>query len=146
MTIEIYKDKDIFDSVAEALVNPVNTYGVMGAGLAHAFKQRFPMNYEAYRKVCIAEMMKTGEVLIYKDWSKYIINFPTKLHWSEPSKIEYITCGLENMRIKLIDLEIASVAIPKLGCGLGKLNYKKVKQYIINTAEKSPQILWQIYE
>ncbi len=44
---------NIMDSSAEALVNTVNTVGVMGKGIALQFKQAFPHNFEVYKQACL---------------------------------------------------------------------------------------------
>lgn len=122
---------NIFDSDAEALVNAVNTVGVMGKGIALEFKKRFPKNFEIYKGVCDANMLSIGDILIVED-GKTIINFPTKIHWRDNSKYEYIESGLRNLKEELKDLNIPSVAIPALGCGLGGLDWKIVKKMIVD--------------
>lgn len=122
---------NIFDSDAEALVNAVNTVGVMEKGIALEFKKRFPQNFEIYKGVCDAKMLSVGDILIVKD-DKTIINFPTKIHWRDKSKYEYIQSGLRKLREELKDLNITSVAIPALGCGLGGLDWKIVKKMIVD--------------
>jgi len=122
---------NIFDSNAEALVNAVNTVGIMGKGIALEFKKRFPKNFEIYKGVCDANMLSIGDILIVHD-GKTIINFPTKIHWRDKSKYEYIQSGLRNLREELKDLNITSVAIPALGCGFGGLDWKIVKKMIVD--------------
>ena len=136
---------DIFNSDADALVNPVNTVGVMGAGLARAFREKYPKNYKVYKKACDDKTLKIGECLGFFEEGKWIINFPTKIHWNNPSKLEYITSGLFDL-IEMCDwLEINSVAVPMLGCGLGGLNKEEVKPLIIK-AFKGAEIDLQLYE
>src|SRR5690606_26198539 len=89
---------DLLRSEAEALVNTVNTVGVMGKGIALQFKNQFPKNYKIYKEACKNRTLRPGQMLVVKDGDllceKYIINFPTKEHWKAPSKIEYIEQGL----------------------------------------------------
>lgn len=126
---------NIFDTKVEALVNPVNTVGVMGKGLALEFKKRFPINYSYYRFDCDNNRMEIGKMLIYSGSDlvaplKYIINFPTKNHWRNNSKVEYINSGLTDL-VKMINFtEIKSIAIPPLGCGNGGLDWLVVKPLI----------------
>jgi len=61
---------------------------------------------------------------------RWIINFPTKQHWRDSSKLEWIDQGLIDLRKVLADNEISSVAIPPLGCGLGGLDWQLVKPRI----------------
>ena len=122
---------DIFQSSAEALVNPVNTVGVMGAGLALEFKKQFPNNFILYQKACAKGLVKTGEMFITKfDNYPYIVNFPTKQHWKNPSKAEWIEEGCVDLLKQLETLEIAHVALPMLGCGLGGLQKEQVKSIL----------------
>jgi O-acetyl-ADP-ribose deacetylase (regulator of RNase III) len=123
----------IFDSTAEGLVNPVNCVGVMGAGLAAQFKARFPANNLAYVAACVARQVKIGMVFTHETGGapKYIFNFPTKRHWAEPSRIEFIQEGLIALRGELERTKAASVAVPALGCGLGGLSWEQVGPLIL---------------
>ena len=92
---------NILEANAEALVNTVNTKGVMGKGIALQFKKAFPDVFNAYKKACDAGEVQIGKVHVYEQPSaqnhRYIINFPTKDDWKKPSKIEYIKKGLESL-------------------------------------------------
>ena len=116
---------DLFANPAEALVNPVNCVGVMGAGLAKQFKQRFKENYSAYRRACDHRTVAPGRMFVYDygaGWllpPRYIINFPTKRHYKDPSRMADIEAGLDGLRETIIARQIQSVSIPALGAGLG---------------------------
>lgn len=126
-----YVSGDIFESGAEALVNPVNTVGVMGKGLALEFKKRFPQNYLEYKYACTQARIKTGRVFVTKDLFRgYIINFPTKKHWKDSSNLEDISLGIEDMIRVVHKMKIKSVAVPALGCGLGGLEWEMVKPWM----------------
>jgi len=135
---------NLLESKAEALVNPVNIIGVAGAGLALAFKKRFPGNHQAYVQACIVGKLKPGVVFCHFEQEKWIMNFPTKVHWKNPSRIGYITEGLPNLIIQLERRNIKSVAIPAIGCGLGGLKWSAVKPAIEN-AFKSSDIEVHLY-
>lgn len=141
---------NILASDAEALVNTVNTVGVMGKGIALQFKQAFPDNFKAYHKACNAEQVKTGEMFLFETGllhnPKYIINFPTKQHWKGNSKMEYVVDGLENLAKIVQTYNIKSIAIPPLGCGLGGLNWIEVSQYIENTFVDRDDLAVSLYE
>ncbi len=129
-----YTQGDILKSDAEALVNTVNTVGVMGKGIALAFKNEFPENYRIYRQVCENNELKTGQVLLTttdRFAPRYIINFPTKQHWKGRSKIEYITKGMKDLIRIIRENNIKSIAIPPLGSGNGGLKWQIVKPVII---------------
>lgn len=130
---------DLLQSDAEALVNTVNTVGVMGKGIALQFKQSFPNNYKVYKDACKNDALQLGQMLVvkeeYLDGQRYVINFPTKAHWKSPSKIEYITSGLHALRDSLQEYQIKSVALPPLGCGNGGLEWTVVKPLIIEALD-----------
>jgi O-acetyl-ADP-ribose deacetylase (regulator of RNase III)/uncharacterized protein YwgA len=129
-----FRKGDLLNSDAQALVNTVNTVGVMGKGIALQFKNRFPVNYSVYRDACKNGTFKTGELLVVEDGDlmnrKVIINFPTKAHWKGNSTYEYVLSGLKALRQVIIDKKIKSIAIPPLGCGNGGLDWSKVKAMI----------------
>lgn len=129
-----YTNGDIFASDAMALVNTVNTEGIMGKGLALQFKKRFPENFSAYAAACKRNEVKIGEMFIVPynglEGFKYLINFPTKVSWRNKSKIEDIISGLQSLKKEIIALGITSVALPPLGCGLGGLSWSAVKSEI----------------
>lgn len=129
-----YIKGDLLSSTAEALVNTVNTVGVMGKGIALQFKNRFPQNYKIYQEACRKGTFKTGQVLVVREGDllhqKTIINFPTKSHWKGDSKYEYISSGLEALKKAIIENDIKSIAIPPLGCGNGGLDWDRVKAMI----------------
>lgn len=131
----IFVTGNILDSKAEALVNTVNTEGVMGKGIALQFKNAFPYNYKVYKKACEEGNVKIGKLLYVKDKSlldgeKIIINFPTKTTWRKPSEYIYIEQGLKDLKRIIEELAIKSIAIPPLGAGQGGLNWEKVKSLL----------------
>ncbi len=124
---------DILRCETEAIVNTVNTVGVMGKGIALAFKNTFPHNYKLYTKACKEGTVEVGKMFVTETeqlYPKYIINFPTKKHWRNPSRYEYITSGLEDLIEVINTYKIKSVSIPPLGAGNGKLEWLKVKDII----------------
>jgi len=128
-----YIKGDIFLAETDAIINTVNTVGVMGKGIALQFKQRFPENYLLYKKACDNQELIIGKLLITENHSlffKYIINFPTKIHWKQASEYTYISQGLIALTEKIKELNIKSIAIPPLGAGNGKLDWEKVKLLI----------------
>lgn len=122
---------NIFDARADIRVNTVNCVGVMGAGVALAFKQRYPDMFKDYQRDCKDGRVKPGAMHIWKslggDW---IINFPTKRDWREPSRYEDIAAGLEDLRGYLDGLGHVTVALPALGCGHGGLDWNRVSEMI----------------
>ena len=130
-----YVEGNLLESDAQALVNTVNTVGVMGKGIALQFKNAFPTNYKIYRKACDNEELSVGKLLITTEENlvsgkKIIINFPTKTDWRKPSEYNYIENGLLELRKYIVDNNIESVALPPLGAGNGGLDWNKVKTLI----------------
>ncbi len=126
---------DMMQSDAVALVNTVNTVGVMGKGIALQFKEAFKYNNKVYLDACKNKTLIPGKLVAVWDENlqsgrKFIINFPTKVHWRQPSKYEYIDKGLDALRTLIITENIQSIAIPPLGCGNGGLEWAKVKAMI----------------
>jgi len=130
----VYKTGNIFDENTEAIVNTVNCVGVMGKGLALEFKKRFPENFKQYVAACNRSMLRPGRMFTHNSFSteghRYIINFPTKKHWRDPSRIEYIESGLHDLTDVISVFNIESIAIPALGCGLGGLDWSRVRKLI----------------
>ncbi|KSA12085.1 type II toxin-antitoxin system antitoxin DNA ADP-ribosyl glycohydrolase DarG [Maribacter dokdonensis] len=130
-----YLTGNLFDSKAEALVNTVNTVGVMGKGIALQFKKLFPNNYKLYKNLCDKKEFKIGQLIVTRDQNvitgeKIIINFPTKKHWKSPSEYEYIEKGLDELIRVIKEENIKSIALPPLGSGNGGLQWFKVKDII----------------
>lgn len=130
-----YTTGNILESSAEALVNTVNTVGVMGKGIALQFKERFPENNKIYIKACKSKELVVGKLLITEEGDvftgrKYIVNFPTKTDWRLPSEYCYIELGLQTLKTEIVKRGIASIAIPPLGAGNGGLDWKRVQTMI----------------
>lgn len=123
---------NLLDADVDALVNTVNTVGVMGKGIALQFKERFPVNFKIYESECKANRVEIGKMLVVKDSSingeKLIINFPTKTVWFKKSQYKFIEEGLKDLRRVITDYNIKSIAIPPLGSGNGGLKWDKVKE------------------
>jgi O-acetyl-ADP-ribose deacetylase (regulator of RNase III)/uncharacterized protein YwgA len=126
---------NILTADVEALVNTVNTVGVMGKGIALAFKKAFPLNYKLYKEICDNKEFSVGDMFTTYTGQltpKFIINFPTKEHWKGRSKIEYVENGMKKLVETIKINKIKSIAIPPLGCGNGGLQWSVVKPIILN--------------
>lgn len=120
----MYVQQDIFKSPAQVIVNTVNTVGVMGKGIAKRYKEIYPDMYKQYQKFCEQHLLDIGKLWIYKSDTKWILNFPTKKHWRQPSKVEYVEQGLKKFVETYEEKGITSVSFPQLGCGNGGLNWE----------------------
>ena len=118
---------DLFESRAQTLVNTVNCVGIMGKGIALGFKQRFPEMFEDYKLRCERGEVKLGQPYLYKRARlPWVLNFPTKDHWRDVSRISDIAAGLEHLKLRYKDWGITSLAVPPLGCGNGQLDWTMV--------------------
>lgn len=122
-----YLKGDLLNSPAQVLVNTVNTVGVMGKGIALEFKKKYPDVFKIYQKACEEKRLDIGKLLLWRSKTKSILMFPTKKHWRNPSKLEYIEAGLVQFAKSWDAMHIDSVAFPKLGCGNGGLKWEDVK-------------------
>src|SRR5208282_6097338 len=135
-------DGDLLATNAEALVNTVNTVGVMGKGIALQFKLAFPDNYAAYEAACKRGEVQIGRMFVFhrENDPRIIINFPTKRHWRGQSKIEDIKSGLKVL-IEVVRKErIKSIAVPPLGCGNGGLDWEEVRPLITHAFSELPDV------
>lgn len=139
-----YTIGNLLEANTEALVNTVNTVGVMGKGVALQFKEKYPVNYKQYAEACKTGEVKIGKMFVTRDTTlegeKIIINFPTKTEFYRKSQYRFIEEGLQDL-VRIIDqYQIKSVALPPLGCGYGGLKWEKVKalieQYLSNSAAR----------
>jgi O-acetyl-ADP-ribose deacetylase (regulator of RNase III) len=126
---------NLLEAPVEALVNAVNTVGVMGRGIALMFKERFPENFRAYAKACMAGEVRVGRVFVCEETEaggpRWIINFPSKEHWRNPTKLEWVVSGLEALKKVIREKGIRSVAVPPLGCGNGGLDWDVVRPVMV---------------
>lgn len=128
---------DLFSSPARVLVNTVNTVGVMGKGIAKDFKQIYPEMFQKYQSLCEKGIFNTGNLWLYRTPNKWILNFPTKKHWRQSSRPEYIETGLQKFVDTYHVYGITSISFPLLGCGNGELDWEEqvrplMEQYLRN--------------
>ncbi|MFI0937261.1 macro domain-containing protein [Streptomyces sp. NPDC021020] len=126
----------------DALVNTVNTVGIMGKGIALQFKRAFPENFDAYKASCERGEVRVGAMHVHEmqqaGGPRFIINFPTKRHWRSSSKLADIAAGLIALRDEIIQRDITSIAVPPLGCGNGGLSWSDVEPLIEQTLGSVP--------
>lgn len=133
-----YIEGDIFESPAQVIVNTVNTVGVMGKGIALSFKKRYPEMYERYKAVCEQGLLKTGKLMLFYEADYWLLLFPTKESWRQPSRLEYIEAGLQKFVQTYAAKGITSIAFPRLGCGNGELKWEDVKPLMEQYLKKLP--------
>lgn len=141
---------NLLEARVDAVVNTVNTVGVMGKGIALMFKERFPENFKAYEAACKAGTVRVGEMFVTAgaelDGPKWIINFPTKKHWMHPTKLEWVRDGLTALKEVIREKKIRSIAIPPLGCGNGGLEWTIVRPLIESALADLEDVEVIVYE
>lgn len=141
---------NLLQADAEALVNTVNTVGVMGKGIALQFRKAFPDNYEAYRKACERGEVVPGKMFVFETGQltgpRLIVNFPTKRHWRSKTKVEDIETGLVDLVRVIRSAHIHSIAVPPLGCGNGGLQWSVVRPMIEDALRVLEDVRVQLFE
>lgn len=141
---------NLLDADVEAVVNTVNTVGVMGKGIALMFKERFPQNYAAYVAACKSGEVQTGQMFVTPvhelSGPRWVINFPTKQNWRSPTQTEWVRTGLITLRDTILEKRITSIAIPPLGCGNGGLDWRDVRPLIEKTLGDLEDVSIVVYE
>lgn len=146
-----YTTGNLLESRADALVNTVNTVGVMGKGIALMFKEAFPANYREYAAAAKRGDLRTGRMFVTERPAivgppRWLINFPTKEHWRGKARIEWIASGLRDLRDVIRERNIRSVALPPLGCGNGGLRWSEVRPLIERAFADMTDVEVTIYE
>lgn len=140
---------NLLEANVDALVNTVNTVGIMGKGIALQFKKAFPENYKKYRKACEQDDVVPGRMFVFETGQlvpRLIVNFPTKRHWRQPSRLEDIRDGLADLVRVIHECKIGSIAIPPLGAGNGGLDWKKVRPLIIEALGEIDDLAVHLFE
>ena len=141
---------NLLECDAEALVNTVNTVGVMGKGVALQFKKKFPENFTAYLRACKTGQLTVGRVHVFATDTlhnpRYVINFPTKRNWRGRSHLEDIRSGLVALIQEIRKLGIRSIALPPLGCGNGGLDWSLVLPLIESAFAELPDVETLVFE
>ncbi len=135
---------DLLKADTEALINTVNTVGIMGKGIALQFRRVYPEMFKEYERAARAGNIRLGEMFVWATGlltgPRYVINFPTKGHWRARSKVRDIVAGLDDLVRVLRELEIESVAVPPLGCGNGGLRWSEVEPVIRGALDAVPNV------
>ena len=145
-----FRQGNLLEAEVEAVVNTVNTVGVMGKGIALMFKERYPENFRAYETACKTREIQVGRMFVTAtgelDGPRWVINFPTKKHWRHPSRIEWIEDGLKDLVRVVREKSIGSIALPPLGCGNGGLDWQEVRPLIEAAAASLPDVEFVAFE
>jgi O-acetyl-ADP-ribose deacetylase (regulator of RNase III) len=145
-----YTQGNLLEADVDAVVNTVNTVGIMGKGIALMFKERFPSNFEAYVRACVSGDVRIGKMFVTENKEllgpRWIINFPTKTHWRAKTQVEWVREGLKDLNRVIVENNIGSIAIPPLGCGNGGLNWQDVRPLIETALDELDGVNAIVYE
>ena len=137
---------NLFDTSCQTVVNTVNCVGVMGKGIALHFRFRYPQMFESYVRCCDKGELRPGRLQLWTKSHPWILNFPTKLHWKHPSKLEYIEEGLAKFADTYQQRKITSIAFPQLGTSCGGLAWDDVRKLMVDALEPLPNLEVEIYQ
>jgi len=141
-----YMQGNMFDSKAVALGHGVNTSGVMGAGVAKVVRELFPDVYDTYRAVCKKGILKPGHVLPIKtDDGRYIMNLASQDKPGPNASYEWVDSSLSNTLAFMTEYRIPSLAIPRIGCGIGGLDWELVEDIIVISARNFPAVNIEVW-
>jgi O-acetyl-ADP-ribose deacetylase (regulator of RNase III) len=146
-----YAAGNLLDARVDAVVNTVNTVGIMGKGIALMFKEAFPANFREYEAACKRGEVRTGTMFVTERPAmmgapRWIMNFPTKQHWRGKARIEWIESGLQDLRRIILEKKITSIAMPPLGCGNGGLEWGLVRPAIERALGDLSEVDIVVYE
>lgn len=138
MAITYLPGQNIVQSQADCLVNTVNAVGVMGKGVALAFKTAFPSIMQPYQSACRRGVIRPGTTKLFPlhqsggrqvHWAA----MATKDHWRDPSRLEWIEPALLDLANAANAAGIRSIALPPPGCGNGGLDWRVVEPIVLRT-------------
>lgn len=145
-----YRQGNLLEADVDAVVNTVNTVGVMGKGIALMFRERYAQIFKEYASACKAGEVQVGRMLTTATHElsgpQWVIHFPTKKHWRQPSRIEWIEEGLVDLVRVIREKGIRSIALPPLGCGNGGLDWQAVRERIETTLAGLEGVETIVYE
>lgn len=141
---------NLLNADVDALVNTVNTEGVMGKGIALQFKRAYPQVYDRYKADCDEGLVEIGKMHVVDlggmgGGASWVINFPTKRHWKSKSRLNDIQAGLDSLVETIRSLKIRSIAVPPLGCGHGGLAWSDVEPLIRKSLGGVPNLRVELY-
>lgn len=121
---------DLFQSDAQTIGHGCNSRGRMGAGIAVEFKRRYPVMFQEYRRRCHKSEFRPGVVYLYKDAAPWVLNLATQ-DSSYGATLEYVELCLRNFAEHYEEWGVTSLALPRIGAGLGGLDWDDVKSLLV---------------
>ncbi|MBW8682712.1 macro domain-containing protein [Chitinophaga rhizophila] len=117
-----------------------NCAGAMGKGIAVAFKEKYPRMYVEYKRRCKTGEFRPGDIYPYKDAAGYVFNLGTQVSWTTRAELPAVEQSLRKMMTFAVENGVYRIALPKIGAGLGRLNWEEVKLVIDQVAADYPDV------
>jgi O-acetyl-ADP-ribose deacetylase (regulator of RNase III) len=142
----VFTKGDIFaDPEIRAYAHGCNCAGAMGAGIAIEFKRRWPRMFEEYAARCADRRFGMGDVFVWSEGEHTIFNLGTQEHWRKKAQIPALAKSLTKMLELAALAGIERVGVPRIGAGLGGLDWARVKKVMAETAKES-KVTMMVFE
>lgn len=132
---------DMFASELPALAHGCNCAGAMGAGIAIEFRTRWDTMYRVYQERCKKGRFRLGDVMLWTTPTQYIFNLGTQSTWRDKADLRAITEAVERMTIVATELQIPHIVMPRIGAGLGGLDWGPVRDRLIQVIDHAPVVV-----
>ena len=119
---------DLFQTEGvRAYAHGCNCAGTMDAGVSVAFKKRWPAMFEEYAARCADHRFHLGDVLVWTTEDAVVYSMAIQEHWKSKAKISAFTRALRRTVELAEHAGVARVGFPRIGAGLGGLDWTRVK-------------------
>lgn len=136
---------DLFDAHTFAIGHGVNCRGLMGAGIAKAFRSRYPKMYWEYRLLCEEGLLKPGQIFPWAAGNPVVINIASQEYPGPDAKIHWLEHGIESALQYCRERELESLAIPRIGCGIGGLKWLDVHDALLRADGEYPDVRLEVW-
>ena len=127
---------DLFEQNSPAIGHGVNCRGMMGAGIAKVFRDKYPENYQYYRQMCKRGHLRPGDFVVTYEKGKYIYNIASQEHPGADARYNWLMHGLRSALAHADLAGVRSLAIPMIGCGIGGLDVEITKSLMSTISEE----------
>ncbi len=121
----------------DAICHGCNCAGAMGKGIAIEFRKKYPLMFSEYKKKCIEGTFNVGDVFLWKEESIAIFNLGTQKNWQTKATIQAIVKSVNKMVELAIKHNIRNIGVPRVGAGLGGLNWDDVKNELVKIGKNT---------
>lgn len=141
----VSRQGDLFTSEADAIGHGVNCRGLMGAGIALQFRSRYPDMYYEYKKLCVEDLLKPGQIYPYRAHDRTVINIASQEYPGPDASYEWLVTGVRSALRYCTERGLQSLALPRIGCGIGGLDWVSVELLLSTLAEERPSVSLEIW-